>query len=94
MATKRSTEEERIRDEQEVRVDVQPVANETREEPMERGGRRAAEERHEPLRDHGEERDDRPQEQPDEVRNRQREPEQDGEARYVGTGASDCAVGD
>lgn len=56
------------------------VADVRAEEAVQRVRRAAGDERRDPVRDRRQERDDAPQRQPDEVRQREQEPEEDGEA--------------
>ena len=57
------------------------VAHVRGEEPVQRLGGAAADERDEPVRDRGEERRDGPEDEPDEVGQGEQEPEEDGQAR-------------
>ena len=60
---------------------MQPVADERGEEAVQPARGSAAEERDEPLRDRGEEHGDRPEHKPDQVRQREQDPEEDGQPR-------------
>jgi hypothetical protein len=70
---------ERVRDQEEEGSDLHRVAHVGGEEAVERGGRAAGRERCEPVDDRGEEDRDPPEREPDEVREEQEEPEEDGE---------------
>ncbi len=77
----RLTEEprKRVRCQREVGADVRRVANVGDVEGLQWVGRPCAHHRYEPLRDRGEEDRERPQSEPDEMRDRKEEPEEDRE---------------
>ena len=72
---------ERVRDQEDVRVDVGAVAHVGGEEAVQAARRLARGQRREPVQDRGEESRDAPQHEPDEVRQEEKEAEEDGQAR-------------
>ena len=71
----------RVRDEEHVPGQVGHVADVAAEEPVQRLGQAAGDEGGEPARDRGEEDADRPEHDPDQMRDREQQPEQDRQAR-------------
>jgi hypothetical protein len=72
---------ERVRDQQQERIDVQRVADVARDEVVQRLWRATADQRRKPVDEHSDENGDPPQRQPDEVRHRQQEAKEDGQSR-------------